>query len=338
MVIPSSPDISQFNLHALYDLSGPTPYVKITNQSVGANLNLCKVFFVLLTSTGIKYHEGTASLHDALGNFTEWNSPEIMQMQGHIEFGALPFRIYAYVQDSAATTFGPLEIKTVIKCPPGNTGRGNFAKATLREKVLCAAGRLRFEDITNYGYMGLAGVLLDKTVKLIYPADSTGSVPAPWENTNVNGGQIPIWYSHDNYQLLMDAFMLYHSADGLSTVKLKYKYNECIPVRCNIDLCKVSCEVQRYAAQLGEGCTSAQVAKLALINAKLNAAIVGHLQPTCGIDIAGLVKEIEELIGVDCGCSSTSYSGILQQTMEQQTGTQPNGSCATPTNLNGTIS
>lgn len=336
----TSPDISELLVHALYDLTSATPFVKLTNKSQGAHLDRCSLFFELYSSTGILYYSGNAGSPDAAGNFTEWSSPTMLQVQNHLEWSGPPFKILVYAIDSNSQIVGPLVIETIIRKPNGNTGGNNFGAASLREKVLCQQAVVRVEDISNYGYQGMNGVLDIKTIKLIYPADGTGAVPPPFVQDNFSIIEIPVWYSSENYQLVMDAYMLYHLADGLSSIRLKYKFNQCLPVLCNVDLCKVACEVAKFASRLHlDGCNAGQQTKLALVNAKLNQAMIGYLQPSCGIDVAGLVKEISAMIGSDCGCNTTAAvaTGIVQQTSLQQMGSTPNGNCSIPQNLNGSI-
>ena len=88
-------------------------------------------------------------------------------------------------------------------------------------------------------------------------------------------------------------------------VQIKYKFKECFPVQCNVDLCQLTCEYNDMViAAQKNGCDKELAEKLLIINAKINQALIGKMQPLCKVDVGKLVAEIKEIGGFSCDCDS----------------------------------
>lgn len=308
----SSNDIQVLDFAVLWDLTLQPPKVKLTSLCVGPNLPGCTFWFEVYSGGGLLFHQGLETVPDITGNWATFDIPEDMpQMDGHIDWSGSNFKVIGFAKDSAGNIFST-EKPTRICRPVGNDGsnKSNFGRGQLYAEARCHKARLYVEDKTNYSYNGSMGSMISKSIKLIYPEDSTGGTTPPVTVNNVNNAQFLIAFGSDGYQLVLEAIYLYDFSNGTS-VKIKYKYNKIFPIRCNVDLCPLMCDIKRLEQELeGNGCSADDRAKLLLINSKMNRAIVAKLQPLCGDDVMEIVEEIKKLGGFTCNCTGDEFNGI----------------------------
>jgi hypothetical protein len=334
----SSVDIAVFDFNVLYDLASVNPSVKITNQSAGPNLAGCSYIFMAYSSSGIPYYLGSWDTPDKVGAWTSFVIPTpILQVLNHIEWSGSDFKVVGYVKDSHNNTYGPLEKTTTICKPNGNKNgqKDNYGQASADVKVYCQEARVYIEDVTDYSYKGMHGIVISKDLKLIYPLDKTGSTPDPFTQANFNIIQAPIWFSSKNYQVWMETVIQYNFANN-TTVQFKYKFREFFDVLCNIDLCPLLCEIERMENDINAGgCSAEDLKKLVTITSMMNRALIAKFQPLCGVDLARLVDKIKEVGGFTCDCCYGD--GVSQLTSEQQEGFSPNGNCSPATGVTSSI-
>lgn len=296
----------------MYDLSGANPIVVITNHSEGAHLDLVTWWFQLSSGGGNSYHNGDSSSPDKSGVWTTYNVAEPMpQVLGHIEWSGSYFKVVGSAKDSHGKIF-TLEKTTRLCRPNGNNGSqaNNFGVGVLDVITKCDKARLYVEDKTDYTYAGFAGVNASKFFKLIFPPDSTGTIPAPKQVNNVNNALIPISRNGDGYQIILSAVYQYDFDNGTS-VKIKYKFQKVFKIQCDVDLCPLICEIQRLEERYEQsGCNAAERDNLALINSKMNRAMMAKMQPLCGVDVGAIIDEIKMLGGFTCSCEGDEFNGI----------------------------
>lgn len=320
----TSPDINIFSFKTIYDLSGTTPVVRLTNQSSGPNLANLSYWFVLENPSGVQYHIGTEGTPDKSGVWnTEFVIPEaIPQFDGHIDWSGSDYKITGYVKDSEDNIFEET-VTTRICRPPGNKAgqRNNYAAGRLNVMMNCTTAKLFVEDVSSYSYNGLSGQNTGKTIKLVFPPDDTETIPDPFESTNENTINIPIPYNGKNFQILLGAIYDFDYGNG-TVVRIKYKFKACFDVNCGTELCTVLCWIEKFENELQQdGCSSEERNKLTLILSKLTRALAGIVQPLCSINVAKIISEIKELTG-DCGDCESSGGGINAA-----------GGCAVPVDL-----
>jgi hypothetical protein len=322
----ASPDISIFDFDVLFDITSANPFVKITNKSVGTNLDGLTYIFDCKSSSKISYHTGKWATPDKTGAWTTWTVPEpILQLLGHVEWSGGEFLVTGWVKDAAGTVLGPLTKKVAICKPAGNTGKDNYGAAKLDIEVKCGEKKLLLTDVTNYSYRGMEGVEISKNVTLIYPPDTTGVQPQAVTYPNYVTSLFNIWYSAPNYQVIIEGIRQYDFGDGV-TVKVKYKEKKVFAVMCNVDLCGISCEITKMVRNLSkEGCSGEEREKVVLLNALLNQAIIAKTQPNCGIDITKILSEIQEIGGFSCNC----YGDGIAQTGNENDGYTVGDTCST---------
>lgn len=319
-----SPDINIFDFKVVYDLTGATPVVRLSNLSTGPNLINMSYWFKLVSASGVQYHLGTEGTPDRTGIWnTEWQVPQpIPQIQQHIDWSGSDYVITGYAKDSADNIF-ELSKSTRICRPSGNKlgQKNNFGAGRMNAMMNCTTGKLFVEDQSNFSYSGIAGTQVSKNFKLVFPPDDTETTPAPFEQADLNTATIPITYNGKNYQMLMDAVYEYDMGDNIF-VRIKYKFKACFDINCGTELCCILCSIEKYEDALSEsGCTAEEREKLLLILSKLVRVLAGIMQPLCGINVPKIIAEIKELTG-DCSDRQYTSSGI-----------NPANNCAVPIDL-----
>lgn len=310
---PPSADFSKFDYAVLFDLSGPTPTVKLTNQSVGTNLAGCEFWFEIFSGGGIVFHQGSELSLDANGNWTVINISEpLPEVLGHIEWSGGDFVVKGYIKDSINQIF-QTDKQVRICRPNGNKSetKNNYGAGSLYVETKCESARLYVEDRSNYGYGGKAGIIFSKAITVIYPPDATGTIPSPKVANNSNAVLIPIWYSSDGYRATLDTVYTYDFGNSVF-VRIKYRANVSFPVLCNIDLCPIIAYIEKMEQEYeSQGCTAEEREKMNLIQYKLTRVMMAKMQPLCGMDIGKTIDDIKRLGGIQCEHNENQSNGIL---------------------------
>lgn len=320
--ITTSPDITNLNFNVLYDISGGTPTIVLTNTSIGnpsgtTNLDNCNWWYVVTDPNGTYIHEGTVGAPDVTaGNWTTltlpagaWPTPFGVPPYGQIVFScSMPYRTTLYVQDSLGNIYS-LTKATAICRPNGSTEktRGNFGVAEAFAETKCNIAKIYATDKTNYTYQSRLGTATSSTWKLAYPMDAEGNDPDVITVTDRATVIFPVGYSAKGYQLNLSTFSTYDMGDGAS-IKIQYKFDKVFAVYCNVDLCQLVCEIDKLYKLLPTKCGTVENTevkdKLLRINTLLGQCFIGINQPLCGIDVPALIEEIKKIGGFTCNCGT----------------------------------
>lgn len=322
----TSPDISILEVQAIFDLSGPIPVVSLTNLSQGTNLAGITWWFVLTSPTGTPIHEGSLAVPDAQGAWTNFSITDPWPMPfGQIEWSGAPYNLTVYIQDSQGNQFDDSSYNASICRPSGNTPKSKtyFGVSWTEVQVQCDQASIFFQDQTNASYKGLAGVRLSSVLKLAYPIDDTGNIPPPLTVTNFSAASAPISYSSKNYQFQTQVVYQYALTTNV-LVNIRYQTLDRVSkmaymtfgVYCNIDFMPLICEFEKLVDSIEMGtCADAEDAqrKLTLINPKMSMAVIGVMQPLTGVDVPGLIEDIQRIGGFQCDCLNAP-TGVIPST------------------------
>lgn len=308
-MLVTSPDISSLDFSILYDISGATPAITLTNLSAGPDLAACHWWYDIITPSGTYIHQGSQGSPDKTGVWAPFVVPYTWpQPFGQIEWSGNDYVATLYVIDSDNNTFS-VTYRAGICRPHGNTSKtvGNFAEGNLIVNTRCETANLYVDDTTDYTYKEIFGTSVSKAITLVYPPNEDGSIPAPVTLSDVNSGLFPIQFNGVGYIVMMNAVRSYALSANV-TVKIKYKTRNEFAVRCNIDLCALTCEIDKMLTNLnatcGQNIDPATQTKLLKINSLLLKAVISKQQPLCGYDVAAIVDEIIEIGGFTCNCLS----------------------------------
>lgn len=317
MIITGSLDISIFDYQLVWDISGNSPTVDITNLSTGSGLASCTWWAVIKSPTQTLIHEGSELTPDITGTWTTYNYNDNWPAPfNSLEWSGALYSFTLYVKDSAGNTYSLTKTASICR-PNGNnsTSKNTFGKAKTDIQVRCQEGRVYLSDITDTSYKGLAGTRGSSILKVIYPIDQTETIPDPFVLSNFSTALVPITYSSDNYQFLVRTIYDYDLGDSVH-IRIRYQQLETFSVWCNVDLMPLMCEYTKLIESVENGnCANVQEAnqKLMLINPKFSMLVMGIMQPLTGINVPLLIEEIKEIGGFECDCCNAP-SGIIPST------------------------
>lgn len=336
-VLPiSSPDISALSYKVLYDLSGAIPTIVLTNLSTVTNASNLTWWYVITTPSGIPIHAGSATAPDV--NHVAWTTLQIPNYAwttpfgnppcGQVEFGAdVPYICTLYVKDSLGDTYELAILQTITR-PNGNSQKscGNFGRAVVNLEVKCNENPAMVYCNVNTNLAYNNKVIPDVQTSewiLTYPPDSQGNQPANAVATNTPSVKFPVSYSGDGYVIFFNNFCTYDMGNG-ATIKLQYKAINpktgsggiSFAVLCNVNLCKLSCQIQEFYNLSKKTCGTLEIAglnaKMTQMNLLLNQAIIGVFFPLCGIDVPALILQIQAIGDLDdncdCGCGDSGVN------------------------------
>jgi len=347
----TSPDISSLEYDILYDISGAVPAITLTNQSTVIHANLLTWWYVITTPSNTPIHTGTESspdvFHSAWTTINvpsgSWPMPMGSGACKQIEFScAAPYVATLYVKDSVDNIFSLTKQVNICR-PTGNTVNscGNFGVASVSIKTDCANARLICLDSTNYSYQNqINPASQNNNWTLVYPQSPSGSQPSNGTATNTASVFFPISYSGDGFNLYVRDYATYDMGSGVS-LKMQYKVQKTFNVYCNIDLCQLQCEMDRFFKESFTGCGDLVDAtvnqRMTQINFLYGQILTGILQPACDIDVPAQIAKMEELFGFKSQCccgNGVNMSGsqglpsggccpVSVQVIDKLTGVQP---------------
>lgn len=315
MIITNSPDINNLLVQVTFDISGNLPQVSLVNLSTGSNLGNVSYAFGVISPSGTFIHNGVITSPDVVGVWTTHtlNDPFPRPMN-QIEWSGAPYQFYVIAKDSVGNIYQTSPQLASICRPSGNNqySKTTFGLGKSTVDVKCQDGRVFFQDQTNNSYKGLSGTLINSTLQVDYPRDTTGSIPSPFQITNYSTALVPITYGSDNYQFLQNSVYDYDFGNN-TLVRIKYQLIKTFAVWCNVDLQPLQCEINKLIDTVENGnCSDVVEArnKMLLIVSKFTLVMAGITQPLLGINVPKLVKEIIEIGGFDCDCCG-SPTGII---------------------------
>lgn len=313
MIINGSPDISVLSVQIIYDLSGVNPIIILNNQSQGDNLAGVTYAFTVQSPTTTYIHEGNIEDPDETGVWTTHNLTDPWPRPfNSIEWGVYSFFVTA--KDSNGNIYTTSVANTNICRPYGNlpTSKNTYGVASVVVQVKCDQARIYFKNTTNASYQGLSGDIGSSVLRVNFPMDDTGVVPAPFVGANFATALVPITYSGKGYQFLATSIYEYDFGND-TAVRIKYLKSDTFGVWCNIDLMPLVCEYQKLISSIETGsCVDVEAAnqKLMLINPKFSMVMIGMTQPLTGIDVPALIEQIQTIGDFDCDCCNAA-SGIV---------------------------
>src|SRR6185436_4507416 len=252
---------------------------------------------------------------------------------GQVEFSTnSPYVVTVYVADDPTLNPNPyyaLSKSVLLTRPNGNDSNtcGNFGKANASVKIDCTTNPAKIicSDTTNFTYNNviIPSVITNRWV-LEYPPDINGNQPT---NGDSGTGLFPYItfissYSANGFTLFLYDYCTYVLGDNVS-VKVQYKaYDKngqigiIFSVLCNINLCKLNCQIHKFYELSKKTCGTLEDAslmnKITRVNLLFSEIITGILQPLCGIDVTKLILEIQKLANLDenCDCGCDENTGV----------------------------
>jgi hypothetical protein len=323
VLTPGSPDISVLLAKVTFDISGSSPQVLIENLSAGPNLAAVSYWWKIYSPTQTPIYEGEEATPDETGIWsTATNNSAWPRPFNQIEWSGAPYSFQIFCKDSNGSVYAA-DIQYAGICrPQGNTptSKNTYGLATCYVEVKCSEAGVYFQDTTNHTYKGLDGVIGSSVLRVIYPIDETGTIPDPFVADHFTAAQVPITYSSDNYQFMATSIYDYDMGDY---VHIRIKYQSFNPrngspavtfkVLCNIDLCPLVCEYEKFIDNLERGnCKDAEQAHqdLVLMNSLMSLIGIGIKEPLCGIDVPALIDRVKEIGGFTCDCCNAA-TGII---------------------------
>lgn len=315
MIINGSSYIRLLKIKAVFDISGTTPFITLENQSEGDDLANVSYSFLVKSPSQTIIHEADTDNPDLSGLWTNHTISDAWPRPfNSIEWSGAPYTFQAIVKDgNGVIHYGDIQ-EAAICHPNGNTpaSKNTFGVAEIQVRVKCDLARIYFNDATNASYKGLTGQLGSSVLRVNFPMDNTGVVPAPFTAMNFSNALVPITYSGKGYQFL--AYSIYEYELSANTyVRIKYLKNDTFGVWCNIDLMPLCCEYQKLIDSIENGScgdVAAAQQKLLLINPRFSLVIMGMMQPLIGIDVPEVIQEIIDIGGFNCDCCDTS-TGVI---------------------------
>ncbi len=318
MVITNSPDLGVLEVQVEFDLTGATPVINLTNQTI-ANPNVSPIpdLSTLEWVLNIFSPTGTPILQSDFNSPWKtgvWTTEQLTNAWpnpfNQIEWSGADYLVLFQVRDSAGNIY-ELNKEGSLKRPVGNTPKtaSTFGAVSLSVEVLCDSANLYLKDNTSKSYQGITGILQSSYLAIDYPRDSTGVRPDPFVITSfTTDAIIPFTFNAKGYEATYYSTYRYDLGDNVFVV-IRYTAQICFDVLCNVDLCPLACEVKSLEESIESGrCADVQAAQAALnlIIPKLLRAFIAKANPTCGIDLPKLIDEIKAIGNFSCDCYGAS--------------------------------
>lgn len=313
----TSPDITSLDFTALLDISGAVPAITLTNTSVVVNPTELVWWYVITTPSNTPIHTGSEDDPDVENvawttlAITPGSWPQIFGTGqcAQIEFSCnSPYTITVYVKDSTDTIFPLTKTATICRPSGSNTNTcGNFGAAQVGIKTDCANARLICQDNTNYSYQDqLTAETKSSIWTLVYPQSPSGAQPPNGVATNTPTVFFPLSYGGKGLNLYVQDYATYNMGGGIY-IKVQYKSQKTFNVWCNVDLCQLQCEMDRFYRETLATCGDIKDPTLNQKMGQINylyasKILTGILQPLCNIDVPAAIVEMEALFGFTSQC------------------------------------
>lgn len=315
LLVTNSPDLTLLSVQATFDISGVNPVVQLVNQSQGPNLAGVSYAFIVKSPTTTIIHDGDINDPDEVGVWSEHLISDSWPMPfNNIEWSGAPYSFQVIAKDSVGNVYeAPVQIASICR-PNGNKkdSTNRWGLGSIVVQTNCDQARIYFQDATNTSYKGITGTVGSSVLRVNFPMDNTGTVPAPFQINYFSTALVPITYSGKGYQYLYTSIYDYDLGDDVH-VKIKYLKSDTFGVFCNVNLMPLLCEYQKLIDSIEAGtCRDVEDAqrKLLLINPKFSLVVMGILQPLTGVDVPALIDQIIAIGGFDCDCCNAG-SGVV---------------------------
>lgn len=315
-IISGSNDITFLDVQVSFDLSQSSPSISIVNLSQGPHLQNVTYWFTVYSPSKSPIHAGSFSNPDQVGIWTNFVLGDAWPMPWkQIEWSGPPYSFSIFAQDSAGNVYEVDKFATIVP-PSGITSQtpNFFGVGNVSLEVNCNGANIFFEDNTNTSYNGITGTLIFSNLTVVYPIDNTGVIPNPFSASNFPM-LVPISYNGTNYQFTYTSTYSYSQGNGVFII-ITYRQQQQFSVLCNVDLCPLVCEVAEMIESVRTGsCANATDTnnKLIQITPLLLNALIGKMQPTCGVDVPAIIDKIKEIGDFSCDTCSPNTAGITSQ-------------------------
>lgn len=329
----------------MWDISGPTPQVTITNNStVSDAASLSWWFYITAPSGDVIYGADLNTLDsyptpdvDGVAWTTRtFNLPTPFGNApcGQIEFAPnVPYSVTVFVEDNAGSppTLEYLTKTAIIVRPTGNIGWsggrtgtcGNFGVARVSLSVNCGnqASAIQCADSTVLSYNNIPIPASTSNLwTMVYPQDP-GTVPNKTASNTPNVN-FPATVDSQAYTLYFNEYATYDYGGGV-LVKVQYKlYNKqgslgyTFAVNCNVNLCQLICQMRALRLLANQSCGKLEypdlLNKITILNLLFTEILSSIMQPLCGNDVPGMIAEWKKIAKIDegdCGCGQ-GYFGF----------------------------
>lgn len=310
----TSPDLSLLGYSILYDISGATPTITITNHSTVTDDSALTWWYAIQMPDGTYLHQGSVDNPDVDGiSWTTivvpdvWPTPFGTPPYAQVEFScSIPYIFTLYVQDSTPTTFN-LGTPTTLCRPNGSTTDtpGNFGKADVSIKTMFETAQIRGIDTTDYTYQNLLGTSQTNKWTLVYPFDNNNIRPSDRTAIDTATVLFPIGFTGDGYQIAFQSYSLYDFSNG-SAAKIQYKFTKVFAVWLNVDLVTLRCEMDKLFRETIKSCGTVSnpdaINKLSQANYLYTKVFEGIIYPLNCVNVPATIAEIQRLCGFTCNC------------------------------------
>ena len=321
----TSPDLSVLGYSILYDISGATPTITITNHSTVTNPTQLKWWYAIVMPDGTYLHQGSLASPDV--NHVAWSSivvPDVWPTPfgtppyAQIEFScSVPYTFTLFVEDSTHAVFS-LGTPTTLCRPNGSTSDtpGNFGKANVSIQTMFETAQIRGIDTTDYTYQNLLGTSQTNKWTLVYPFDNNNIRPSDRTAIDTASVLFPIGFTGDGYQIAFQSYSLYDMGNG-SAIKIQYKFTKVFAVWLNVDLNVLRCEMDRLFRETIKSCGTVSnpdaINKLSQANYLYSKVLEGIIYPLNCVNVPSTIAEIQRLCGsnVNCFCSEGINAGVM---------------------------
>lgn len=309
MIINGSPNITNFDFSANIDISTTTPSTNLVDFSTYIASGFQGIIFNLTSPSGLLFHQGDFTAPDITVEGGSVNIAQLPVLGNIIEFGT--YKIEAFVKDQDGNIYkwtdGTYDYKKIEVCKPNTLdgATGFFGGMDLEVITDCTNNRICFTDLTPKLYKGISGDLPYTTeLKIIYPPDPVTFVQGATQTTTL----LPSCYTitqNGRYQFRASRVVTYQLG-GDTSITVKYQFvDDDYKVQCNVQICGLLCDYAKLIQKFDDARCAGNVEVLADLQPKItiiNSKLIEFDQNIkCGIDVTGIVEEIAEIGGFDCG-------------------------------------
>lgn len=291
-VITNSPNIAVLNSKIVSDLCVGKFFIDLTLSSFTsptANQNVlgAKIKIVNPYDVAVKEYEPT---YDILPPLSATYDFDIPTQSGNYQFGT--FKIYIEVTDADGTKHELVENAKICQQNPKDK-RVNYGNIFGTIKGICKLGKVRVSVDAPPTYQGVLSESTVQSYSLTFP---TGTIALPRISTS-NLFEDLLFEGH--YKLLGDVCATYNYGEN-NYVKVPYKINIDKNIRCIVNSCAVSAKLIQIQNDLREDTCKNKEELSNLLFEVVTKLFTIDTAKECDEDVSILIKELYELIGIDC--------------------------------------
>ena len=311
MQINSSPNISNFDFTALFDISIPVPKATVTDISTyigSGDTNIIGIVIKIVDPTNLAFtttvYPPNVDIYPGLTSF----SINLPYYNGQVTWGQ--YKVYATLIDQDGTQYDwsdsgtGIGYKTINLCKPNSLSNAvnNYGGLNLDVDPNCDLGMLIVQDNgTGFTYNGITPSATETALTVTYPIDTTGTVSQ--QTATFIPFTFPLTIA-GVYSIQGTVIQTYPLTDT-TTVKAAYYYQNTFDVQCGYTLCKALCDYEKLVADV-TSCSpvnpnqaTQQLRTLVLVIAEL-----GKIAwfKRCGKNFGDILERLRKIGGFQCNC------------------------------------